>query len=151
MRALSDMIGAPRHYVEEMLGRSSLELKKEVKDGNKRICYYGDWMEEEGYWQYIYENDQLVSYRKLEDVLAKQFKRRITRDLEKHIVAGMSKEETERKIKKMMYLDPIGKEELSEKGTSQKYGGKHYGQYQPIIIVYYDKNGLVLDSKYIRD
>lgn len=145
------MIGAPRYYVEEMLGRKSLELKKEMKDGDKRICYYGDWMEEEGYWEYIYENDRLVSYRQLEDVLAMQFERRMKRDLEKHIVVGQNKQEAEGKIKKIMFLDPIGKEEVTKTGKSQKYGMKHYGEFQPIIVVYYDKDELVLDYKYIRE
>ncbi len=147
---MADKIGAPRYYVEEMLGRSGLVLKKELEDGDKTICYYGLLLEEEGHWEYIFDkNDLLLEYRELEEVSNRRFYRRLKEKLEKHIVIGEHKSEIERKIKKIMFLDPIGSPDHTENGISQKYGMKNYDVYEPSIIVYYDKNEIVIERKLI--
>jgi hypothetical protein len=147
---LSNLIGAPRHYVEEMLSRKSLELKKEVKDGDKRICYYGYLRHEEGHWMYVYDaNNKLISYKELLEVVKKRAKKSIDEKLNEFVTIGESREKAEENISNYMFLKPVGDEETTEKGVSQQYGMKHYDKDEAIIIVFYDKSGKVLDRKNI--
>lgn len=139
------MIGAPRYYVEEQLQRGSLELKKEVTKGNQTICYYGDLYEEEGHLEYVFdENDILVSFQELEEVIKKQVR---IRDLEKirdHIIIGELQEVVEKKIHRFMYRVPKGKEQITKDGILQKYGMKIDSEEESDLYVYYDESGKVI-------
>lgn len=147
---MSDLIGTPRYYVEEKLGRGSLELKKEVEDGDRTICYYGDPLDEEGYWEYIYNKSSiLVSYRKLEDVLERIVKKNIIDDLDNFVSIGSKRKETEGMIRKYMFFEPIGSENSKEGLIEQKYGIKGKDNTKEYIIVCYDKSGKVIDRKLI--
>jgi hypothetical protein len=147
---MSDLVGAPRFYVEEYVGRRSLQLKKEVEDGDQTICYYGDPLDEEGYWEYTYnKNSILVSYRKLEDVLEKIVKKDIDEDLGNFVIIGAKRKETEEMIRKYMFFVPISDEDIKEEVIEQKYGIKEKNNSKAYIIVSYDKAGRVVDRKLI--
>ncbi|MCH5585071.1 hypothetical protein MK805_08820 [Shimazuella sp. AN120528] len=128
-----------------------MELKKEIKDGDKRICYYGKLLEEEGHWEYIYDkNGKLVSSRLLEDVLKRIVENSFEESMKEQIVIGASREITEENIRIAMFLYPIGKEEINENGYSQRYAEKDINEKDRFeIIIFYDNNDKVLGSKWV--
>ncbi len=149
---MGDKIGAPRYYVEEMLGRSGSELKKEIEDGDKIICYYGYPSYEEGHLEYIYDsNEVLVSHKKLDEVISRRVKERIIKKLDIFVKIGADRIGVEEDIIDYMFLEPVDNEVFTEEGVAQKYGMKDKNGYEPFIIVYYDRFGRVVDRNLVEE